>query len=125
MLKIDGKDFPFAPLGDSEDVLIGEWAIALGNPFGLFETTSKPTVTVGVISATDQDFGKHENRLFEDMLQTDAAINGGNSGGPLVNCNGDVIGINTWGYTDGQGTTFAITVKDIKDFINGAIDTIT
>ncbi len=127
VLKIDGNDFPFAPLGDSEDVLIGEWAIALGNPFGLFETTSKPTVTVGVISATDQDFGKHDNRLFEDMLQTDAAINGGNSGGPLVNCNGDVIGINTWiisgseTRTSSIGLGFAVPINRVKKILNDLI----
>ncbi len=127
VLKIEGQDFPFAPLGDSDDVLIGEWAIALGNPFGLFETTSKPTVTVGVISATDQDFGKHDNRLFEDMLQTDAAINGGNSGGPLVNCNGDVIGINTWiisgseTRTSSIGLGFAVPINRVKKILNDLI----
>jgi len=127
VLKIEGNDFPFTPLGDSDDVLIGEWAIALGNPFGLFETTSKPTVTVGVISATDQDFGKHNNRLFEDMLQTDAAINGGNSGGPLVNCNGEVIGINTWIISGSEtrsssiGLGFAVPINRVKKILNDLI----
>ena len=127
VLKIDGKDFPFAPLGDSDDVLIGEWAIALGNPFGLFETTSKPTVTVGVISATDQDFGMQDDRLFEDMLQTDAAINGGNSGGPLVNCIGEVIGINTWIISGSEtrsasiGLGFAVPINRVKKILNDLI----
>lgn len=126
VLKIEGDgSFPSAPLGDSDDVIIGEWAIAIGNPFGLFDITSKPTVTVGVISAKDQDFGKQSNdRLFEDMLQTDAAINGGNSGGPLVNCNGEVIGINTWiisgseTRTSSIGLGFAIPVNRVKKILD-------
>jgi serine protease Do len=126
VLQIVGDDtFPSAPLGNSDDVIIGEWAIAIGNPFGLFDITSKPTVTVGVISAKDQDFGKQSNdRLFEDMLQTDAAINGGNSGGPLVNCNGEVIGINTWiisgseTRTSSIGLGFAVPINRVKKILD-------
>jgi len=121
VLKIEGDDFPHVRMGNSDDVIIGEWAIALGNPFGLFDITSKPTVTVGVISAKDQDFGRQSNdRIYEDMLQTDAAINGGNSGGPLVNCNGEVIGMNTWIISGSEtrsasiGLGFAIPINKIK-----------
>ncbi len=129
ILKIDGHDFPYAYLGDSDDVIIGEWAIALGNPFGLFDIASKPIVTVGVISGKDQDFGRLNNsRVFEDMLQTDAAINGGNSGGPLVNCNGEVIGINTWIISGSEtmsaniGLGFAIPINRAKRILNDLIN---
>ena len=97
LLKIQGSGFPSVRFGNSDEAIIGEWVIALGNPFGLFDINSRPTVTVGVISSIDQDFGRQTNdRVYEDMLQTDAAINGGNSGGPLVNSLGEVIGVNTW-----------------------------
>jgi serine protease Do len=113
LLKIEGSGFPFIPLGDSDDVLIGEWAIAFGNPFGLFNVNSKPTVTVGVVSATGMDFQgalKIENRSYNGMIQTDAAINGGNSGGPLVNSLGECIGINTFiiSGSDYQKTSIGI-----------------
>jgi serine protease Do len=125
VIKIDGKRFPFIEFGDSDDLLIGEWAIAIGNPFGLFDVSAKPTVTVGVISAIDQDFGRQNNqRVYEDMIQTDAAINSGNSGGPLVNSEGKVIGMNAFIYSGNNnvgtsiGLGFAIpvnTVKSVKD----------
>jgi len=82
LLKIDEKNLPFISFGNSNDVIIGEWVIALGNPFGLFELNDKPTVTVGVISATGMNLEPINNRYYLNMLQTDAAINGGNSGGP-------------------------------------------
>jgi serine protease Do len=126
ILKIEGKDFPFVQLGNSDDVIIGEWAIALGNPFGLFDIGSKATVTVGVISATDRDFGKQkDDRIYEDMIQTDAAINAGNSGGPLVNCSGEVIGINTWILSDNGtniGIGFALPVNRAKRILNELIN---
>ena len=100
VIKISGGDFDYVEFGDSDDIIIGEWAIAIGNPFGLFDVSAKPTVTVGVISAVDQDFGRLENqRVYEDMIQTDAAINSGNSGGPLVNSLGKVIGMNAFIYS--------------------------
>jgi serine protease Do len=122
LLKVDGNNLPFVTLGNSDNVLIGEWAIALGNPFGLFEINDKPTVTVGVISSTGMKLGQIDNRYYRDMLETDAAINGGNSGGPLVNSEGDVIGMNTLIYTNGQTTTyigygFAIPVNKVKKVI--------
>jgi serine protease Do len=109
-------------MGNSDDVMIGEWAIALGNPFGLFEINDKPTVTVGVVSSTGMKLGQLENRFYRDMIETDAAINGGNSGGPLVNSAGDVIGMNTLIYTGGQSNTyigygFAIPINKIKKIV--------
>jgi serine protease Do len=126
LLKILGKRFPFIPLGDSDDILIGEWAIALGNPFGLFDVNSKPTVTVGVISAAGMNFQgelKVEGRSYENMIQTDAAINGGNSGGPLVNGLGECIGVNTFiiSGSDNQKTSigigFAIPINRVKKLL--------
>ncbi|MFT4604525.1 MAG: serine protease Do [Rhodothermales bacterium] len=84
----------YLSLEDISDPIVGEWCIALGNPFGLFEA-SDPTVTVGVVSATGRDLAPQEGRLYRDMIQTDAAINRGNSGGPLINALGEVIGVNT------------------------------
>jgi serine protease Do len=122
LLKVEGKDLPSVTLGNSDDVIIGEWAIALGNPFGLFEINDKPTVTVGVISSTGMKLGQLENRYYRDMIETDAAINGGNSGGPLVNGNGEVIGMNTLIFTGGQSSTyigygFAIPVNKVKKVV--------
>jgi len=108
LLKIQSEDrFPFLEFSHSEDLYVGEWAIALGNTFGLFED-GQPTVTVGVISATNRDFRPDPNnpRVYTDMIQTDAAINRGNSGGPLLNSQGRVIGINTFIYTGGTGQGF-------------------
>lgn len=108
LLKIQSeKPFPFIEFSDSDSVTVGEWAIALGNPFGLFDD-GKPTVTVGVVSAMNRDFRPDPNnpRVYLDMIQTDASINSGNSGGPLLNSNGDVIGVNTFIYTGGTGSGF-------------------
>ena len=132
LLKIDGDDLPFVTLGNSDDIIIGEWVIALGNPFGLFELNDKPTVTVGVISATGMNLDAINDRYYLNMIQTDASINGGNSGGPLVNSLGEVIGMNTLIFTSGNnsgsiGLGFAIPVNKIKRIIeelkdNGSID---
>ncbi len=122
LLKVDGKDLPFVNLGNSDDVVIGEWAIAFGNPFGLFEVNDKPTVTVGVISSTGMNLGRMNMHFYKDMIETDAAINGGNSGGPLVNSQGEVVGMNTLIYTGGQSSTFvgygfAIPINKIKKVV--------
>ncbi len=130
LIRIEGNDYNYIRFGDSENVIIGEWVIALGNPFGLFAINSKPTVTVGVVSAVDRDFGRQSNeRVYQDMIQTDAAINQGNSGGPLVNSMGEVIGMNTFIYTGSDyntgsiGLGFALpsnkiirVVEDLKEF---------
>ncbi|HET6347894.1 MAG TPA: trypsin-like peptidase domain-containing protein [Candidatus Krumholzibacteria bacterium] len=106
LLKIDGDNFDTAPLGNSDELLVGEWAIAIGSPFGFQLADVQPTVTVGVISALHRDIKQdpESEQIFNDMIQTDAAINPGNSGGPLVNAHGEVIGINTLIFTGGQGT---------------------
>ena len=122
LLKINKSNLSSVTLGNSDDIIIGEWAIALGNPFGLFEVNDKPTVTVGVISSTGLNLEPIEDRFYLNMIQTDAAINGGNSGGPLVNSTGDVIGMNTIIYTAGGvqgniGLGFAIPVNKIKKII--------
>lgn len=120
LLKISGKDFPYLKLGNSDDVIIGEWAIAFGNPFGLFDISDKPTVTVGVVSATKMNLRAEEGRVYRGMIQTDAAINSGNSGGPLVNSLGDVIGVNAVIYTPNQGSIglgFAIPINRVKTIV--------
>lgn len=119
LLKVDAKDLPYLTLGNSDDIIIGEWAIAFGNPFGLFEINDKPTVTVGVISSVGMNLGRIESRYYREMIETDAAINGGNSGGPLVNSQGEVIGVNTLIFTGGQSTTFvgygfAVPINKVK-----------
>lgn len=115
--------FPNAVLGDSDDLIIGEWAIAVGNPFGYLLEDSKPTVTVGVISATDRDIksASGQQAIYRKMIQTDAAINPGNSGGPLVNALGEVIGINTFIFTlsrGSEGVGFAVPINRAKLIIN-------
>lgn len=106
-IKSDTEIFPFVEFTDSDEIMVGEWAIALGNPFGLFDD-GKPTVTVGVVSAINRDFRANPNnpRIYIDMIQTDAAINRGNSGGPLLNSEGNVIGVNTFIYTGGTSAGF-------------------
>jgi serine protease Do len=118
LLKIDATDLPFIPLGNSDDILIGEWVVALGNPFGLFDVSDKPTVTVGVISASGMNLSPVDNRYYIDMIQTDASINQGNSGGPLVNSVGELIGMNTliWtaqGSSGNVGVGFAIPANKL------------
>ncbi|MEE2628147.1 MAG: trypsin-like peptidase domain-containing protein [Candidatus Latescibacterota bacterium] len=120
VLKVDALDLPVAPLGNSDDILVGEWAIAIGNPFDL-----GPTVSIGVISALDRDFPQPQGEhYYRDMIQTDAAINPGNSGGPLVNADGEVIGINSFIYTGGDysigsiGIGFAIPISTARNFLN-------
>jgi len=119
ILKVEEGDLPVAPLGDSSDILVGEWAIAIGNPFDL-----GPTVNVGVVSALDRDFPEPQgNYYYRDMIQTDAPINPGNSGGPLVNAVGQVIGINTFIYTGSDysvgsiGIGFAIPINAARSFL--------
>jgi serine protease Do len=115
--------FSNAALGDSDDLIIGEWAIAIGNPFGYLLDDHKPTVTVGVISATNRDIkpGRGQKAIYRKMIQTDAAINPGNSGGPLVNALGEVIGVNTFIFTSSRGSEgvgFAVPINRAKLVIN-------
>ena len=118
VVKIEGKNLPSAKLGDSDTIRVGQWAIAIGNPFGLSQT-----VSIGVISATGRaNVGVAQ---YEDMIQTDAAINPGNSGGPLVNIRGEIIGINTAIFTRSggyQGIGFAIPVNMVKTIMKDLVE---
>jgi serine protease Do len=126
VIKIDAHNLPLARLGDSDDINIGEWVVAIGNPFGFAIENPEPTVTVGVISALHRyipALGRRE-RSYDDLIQTDAAINPGNSGGPLVNLDGEVIGINTAIITTSggyQGLGFAIPINKAKRVLNKLI----
>lgn len=112
VIKIDAKEkLPEAKLGDSDDLMIGETVIAIGNPFGLTHT-----VTTGVVSALDRSV-RAEDRIYRHFIQTDASINPGNSGGPLLNIDGDVIGINTAIYQKAQGIGFAIPINKAKRIV--------
>jgi len=119
LLKIEAKNLPYAPLGDSERLSIGEWVIAIGSPFGYLLGDAQPSVTVGVVSALHRDVkSSSETPVFQNMIQTDAAINPGNSGGPLVSSAGEVIGINTFIFTTAEGNvpgmSFAIPINTSK-----------
>jgi Do/DeqQ family serine protease len=110
VVHVEVRDLPLAVLGDSDKIQVGEWAIAIGSPFGL-----KETVTVGVISAKGRTgLG---TGTYEDFIQTDASINPGNSGGPLVNIEGEVIGINAMIISPGQGIGFAIPINLAKSIM--------
>jgi len=110
VVKIEGQNFPHAPLGDSNALQVGDWVLAIGNPLGLMKT-----VTAGIVSAKGRsDLGILD---YEDFIQTDAAINQGNSGGPLVNIAGQVVGMNTAILSKGggyMGIGFAIPINIVK-----------
>jgi serine protease Do len=116
VLRISGSDLPVAPIGTSEGLLIGEWAIAIGNPFAYLLSNSEPTVTAGVISAVRRHIipSSQDQGFYLGMIQTDASINPGNSGGPLVNAAGEVIGVNTSIFSrsgGSEGLGFAIPIN--------------
>ncbi|MGW8301279.1 MAG: Do family serine endopeptidase, partial [Desulfobacterales bacterium] len=116
VLQIDSKTrLPSIQMGSSDDLMIGETVIAIGNPFGFSHT-----VTTGVISAVNRSF-RTDERVFLDFIQIDASINPGNSGGPLLNINGDLIGINTAIYAKAQGIGFAIPINKAKKIISDLI----
>ncbi len=116
VLHIQSDDpLPSIDMGDSGDLFIGETVIAIGNPFGFSNT-----VTTGVISATNRSF-RTKDRVFHDFIQTDASINPGNSGGPLLNINGELIGINTAIYAGAQGIGFAIPINKARRIIDDLI----
>lgn len=110
VIKIDATDLPVAVLGDSDRIEVGQWAIAIGNPFGL-----ERSMTVGIISATGRSNVGIES--IENFIQTDASINPGNSGGPLLNIHGEVVGINTAIVAAGQGIGFAIPTNMARPII--------
>ena len=114
VVKIDADKLPTVKLGNSQNLIPGQWAIAIGNPLGLDNT-----VTIGIISATDRtsaEVGVPDKRV--SFIQTDAAINPGNSGGPLLNANGQVIGVNTAIRADAQGLGFAIPIETAARIAN-------
>lgn len=117
-LKIEGANLPHAKLGKSSDIIIGEWSIAVGNPYGFLMNDSNPSVSVGVISAVNRSFApRNDRRSYRNMIQTDTAINPGNSGGPLVNIKGEIIGINTFILSENGGNIgigFAIPIDAVK-----------
>ena len=115
-LPTGGAALPVAPLGDSENLMIGEWAVAIGNPFGYLLSNSEPSVSAGVVSAVGRNIIPvgEQRSYYLDMIQTDASINPGNSGGPLVNALGQVIGVNSsiLSSTGGsEGLGFAIPIN--------------
>jgi serine protease Do len=116
VLKVDGnKDFPVLPLGDSQNIRVGDWVVAIGNPYEF-----EHTVTVGVLSAKEREISIPDSqgtRNYQALLQTDASINPGNSGGPLLNLSGEVIGINTAVNAQAQGIGFAIPTSTIADVL--------
>ena len=116
VVKIDARNLPVAPLGSSTNLLIGEWAIAIGNPFGFILANSEPSVTAGVVSGTGRNLATANEGagVYVDMIQTDASINPGNSGGPLVNAAGEVIGVNSSIFSPSGGSVgigFAIPIN--------------
>jgi serine protease Do len=124
LLKLKTQGLPAAVLGNSDDLMIGEWSIAIGNPFGFMIEDAQPTVTVGVISALHRDIkSSGGGQVYADMIQTDAAINPGNSGGALVNAAGEVVGINTFIFSHSggsEGIGFARPINDVRQFVREA-----
>ncbi|MCM8766276.1 MAG: Do family serine endopeptidase [Candidatus Omnitrophica bacterium] len=127
VIKINAHNLPIAKLGNSDAVKIGQWSIAIGNPFGFAINNPKPTLTVGVVSALNRTLPRtsKRDRLYTGLIQTDAAINPGNSGGPLVNIKGEVIGINVAIFTTSggyQGVGFAIPINTAKAVLQNLIE---
>ena len=118
VVKIDEPDLPVAPLGDSENLLVGELAIAIGNPLGL---ELQRTVTAGIVSALNRTIQTEDGNVLEGLIQTDASINPGNSGGPLVNASGQVIGINTAKAPKAEGIGFSIPINLAKPIVEELI----
>jgi len=127
VLKIDGNDLPTVPLGNSSDMVLGQRVIAIGYALAL---QGGPTVTTGIVSALDRTVQvqdpnctvcKNFSRTYSSVIQTDAAINHGNSGGPLLNLEGQVVGINSAGDDNAQSIGFAIAIDSVKDAIDHAI----
>jgi serine protease Do len=116
VLTIEARDLPTTPLGTSRDLAIGEWVVAIGNPYSYLLGNSEPTVTAGVVSAVGRNLLPTQDQpgIYVDMIQTDAAINPGNSGGPLVNVLGEVVGVNSSIFSNSGGSVgigFAIPIE--------------
>jgi len=115
IVKVDVTGLPVATLGDSDDLEVGEIAIAIGNPLGL---EFQRSVTSGIISGLHRSVQVDQVTVIDDLIQTDASINPGNSGGPLLNSKGEVIGINTAKITSGEGLGFSIPINQAKAIVN-------
>ncbi len=116
VIKVEGRGLPVVTPGTSADLVVGEWVVALGNPFAYLLGNAEPTVTAGVVSAVNRNVlpGREQSGLYLDMIQTDASINPGNSGGPLANALGEVIGVNSSIFTQNGGSIglgFAIPIE--------------
>jgi serine protease Do len=120
IIKIDATGLSAVALGDSEDINIGETAIAIGNPLGL---DYERTVTSGIVSALNRSILVDSYTIAEDLIQTDASINSGNSGGPLLNSEGEVIGITTYKITSSEGMGFAIPINILKPILEEVQET--
>lgn len=120
VIKIDANDLPAVTLGDSDSLSVGQVSVAIGNPMGLEYERS---VTAGIVSALDRSILLSQTQVAENLIQTDAAINSGNSGGPLLNLNGEVIGINSYKLSNGEGMGFAIPINAAKPIIEQIINT--
>lgn len=123
VVKIQARDLPVAPLGSSSGLLIGEWAIAIGNPFGFVFANTEPSVTAGVVSGIGRNLATPNEGagVYVDMIQTDASINPGNSGGPLVNAAGEVIGVNSSIFSPSGGSVgigFAIPINRARRVVD-------
>ena len=127
VLRIQGQNLPVAPVGTADGLLIGEWAVAIGNPFANYFSDAEPTVTAGVVSAVGRNIvpSSNEEGFYLGMIQTDASINPGNSGGPLVNALGQVIGINASIFSrsgGSEGAGFAIPIDRALRIADDLVD---
>ncbi len=120
-IKSNKNDFPYAKLGNSDSLMVGEWVLAIGNPLAFYLENTEPTITAGIISAVGRSVKGSNDREYKNMIQTDAAINPGNSGGALANIKGEVIGINTFIFSKSggfEGIGFAIPSNTVKKFFD-------
>lgn len=116
VLRVEGQNLPTVPIGRSSDLMIGEWVVAIGNPYGYLLGNTEPSVTAGVVSAVGRNLipSGNDQSVYVGMIQTDAAINPGNSGGPLINALGEVVGVNSSIFSESGGSVgvgFAIPIE--------------